>query len=291
MREGNHLFQILAQAGWGPEDDRKLRELSSFVASIPASGLRYEFREYSAEAKCHFPTLMSIYWTELLDRIHYASVLSLLRVNAWLSGAFSAIRDDNFHAFSASLRGLIESIADSCHALLWVPPHLSEKRTIISRALGHLADVQSHEEYLDEHLETEMIHFSHAGRHKGKAILDSKKHKARTSKDYLDILKNGPGAILIPIYEQLCEISHPAADSTLPFVLVHEDHESLSAYEIRNDLSVAYLIGFSRRHQGFFRVLLSTGMDTPFSCLKELASFSNYHSPGGQFWIHDDKCA
>jgi hypothetical protein len=268
-----HVQHFFAQIDWGAAERERLDALKSFVAGLPAEGFRYECREFPPAAREDFSLCMQIYWNELLDRVHFASVISLLRAKAWFDGMFSGVRDENFHSFAACMRGLIESVGDSCHCLLGVPAQLKSKSSLIARALSGRADIHEHERYLEEELEVRMIHFSHArGTRREEKVPDAAKHRAKHVRDYLDILKDGPAAQLIPVYEQLCDISHPASNSNLPFTLIHRDDEECSIYEVRSDLSFANLVGFSMRHRGVFPVLVEFSIDPPQECLRTLES-------------------
>lgn len=271
----SHLQYFFEQIGWGASEQSILDELQTYCSTLPPTGLRYVYNVSSIHSEKDFAHATETYWQELLNRVHYASVISQLRANAWINGMLSGIRDQNFHAFAACLRGLIESIADSCDSLVWVPKHLEKKRGIITNALSGMASIQSYEDYLDERLETALIHFSHArGIPKGHAVPDTAKHKAKSTSDYLNILKGGAGKPLIPLYGDLCQITHPSSDSNLPFTLIHQDTSSISIYEVRNDLSFASLVGFSMRYKDKFPVIMKLSLDPPRQCLRALDTFT-----------------
>jgi len=56
-----------------------------------------------------------IYWEDILYRAHIASLLSLFKVRRWFQGMEN--NHDNYYGFCSSLRGLIESCADSFFSL------------------------------------------------------------------------------------------------------------------------------------------------------------------------------
>lgn len=271
----SNLQYFFEQIGWGASEQSILDELQTYCSTLPLTGLRYIYYGPLIQSEKDFAHSINTYWQELLSRVHYASAISQLRANAWINGMLSGIRDQNFHAFAACLRGLIESIADSCDSLIWVPKHLEKKRDIITSALSGTASVRSYEDYLDERLETALIHFSHArGIPKGHAVPDAAKHKAKSTNDYLKILKGGPGKSLIPLYGDLCQVTHPSSSSNLPFTLIHQDTSSLSIYEVRNDLSFAFLVGFSMRHKEKFPVIMKLSLDPPRQCLRLIDTFT-----------------
>ena len=77
MNGDQYLQYFFAQIDWKSEDQKILDDLKLFVSSIPNSGLRYEFKDFSPEDKKDVQISMAIYWTEILDRVHFASVTSL----------------------------------------------------------------------------------------------------------------------------------------------------------------------------------------------------------------------
>lgn len=270
-----YLHYFFAQIEWGKRERKTLSALQAFAETVPEAGLRYEWRDYPAAAGTDFALRMELYWRELFNRVHFASVIAQLRANAWFNGVLSGVRSQNFHAFAACLRGLIESIADFNYSLNWIPAHLESKRQRITEALDCKANIRLYEDYLDDKLESSLIHFSHAKKvRKAEAVPDPVKHKAKTITEYLSVLIGNEGDILRQVYDELCQFSHPASQSSLPFTLIHQDEPKISIYGVRNDLSFAYLIGFSTRHKSIFPVVAQLSVDPPRSCLDALASYN-----------------
>lgn len=260
---------------WGAREQAKFETLRSYVLSMPSDGLRYEYRAFTPVSIDQYSLSLELYWREMLSRLHYASVISRLRADAWFRGIFSAIGEQNTHAFAACLRALIESVADSYHCLDGVSEHLAMKRDVIQDALSRNAtDIRSYETFLDQELEDRLIHFSHArGIARRESVPDLTKHKAKPHWEYTKDLPDGPGKILKPAYDDLCQIVHPSSQSSAPFVLIHQDKPELSIYEVRNDLSFAVLIGFSQRHKDVFSTLVDLALDPSGACLQSLELF------------------
>ncbi|MCR3923508.1 MAG: hypothetical protein NUK65_13515, partial [Firmicutes bacterium] len=59
---------------------------------------------------------MQIYWKELLQRLHLASVTSLMRNFKWIEGIKFGIDSNNYIIFASSLRGYIEAFVDSYYS-------------------------------------------------------------------------------------------------------------------------------------------------------------------------------
>lgn len=277
MIEDSYIRYFFNQIELDEKNLEKLNSLNIFAKSIPSTGLSYEYRDYTITEQADFTLRMDLYWRETLSRVHYASVISQLRANAWFNGVLLGVSNQNLHSFAACLRGLIESVADSNYSLIWVPKHLDDKKLIINDALNKNADINLYEDYLDEKLETTLIHFSHAkGVRNGEIVPDLKKHKAKGTWEYLKELPLNHKEIVQKAYDELCQITHPSSESNLPFTLIRHDEPSLSIYEVRNDLSIAHIIGFSIKHKKLFPVLIELSTVSPKLCLETLAKL-NYH--------------
>src|SRR6267154_2815366 len=57
-----------------------------------------------------------VYWYEMVERAHCASLTSLLRLQRWVALINSSAEGLNFVGFAASFRGVIESAADTRYA-------------------------------------------------------------------------------------------------------------------------------------------------------------------------------
>lgn len=153
----------------------------------------------------------SVYCNELIQRAHIAAIASLLRAERWLSGIIDAFISENLYVFAAAFRGFLESSADSHYVLAPVPREISDKAEILHKCLRK---IPREEVYIFKELEDRLIHFSHARKiKKPETAADS--HYAKTMRYYLDYLEQYRDAGLHEFYSELCEITHPAADSVL----------------------------------------------------------------------------
>jgi hypothetical protein len=153
---------------------------------------------------------MRVYWFEMLERAHCDSLLALLRLQRWLEAMRVCAEAPNFLGFVASFRGLLESAADTRHALGGVPDALAAAFPLAYEAVHGRAKIRA----LAPDLENDLIHFSHARRlAKGEQAPDA--HAARRMTEYLASLQGAPSGPLHDAYADLCNITHPAADSVL----------------------------------------------------------------------------
>lgn len=168
------------------------------------------YRRFLAESPMPY-TAQSIYCTEILRRAHIAAVTSLIRADRWLKGILNAFDQNNYYVFAACFRGFLEFSADSHYVLAPIPRTLSEIAEPLCICLNK---VPRTELYLFNELEDRLIHYSHA-RRIGKSEAVPPTHKAKTMREYLDYLQEHGEAALHDFYSELCEITHPAADSVL----------------------------------------------------------------------------
>ncbi len=102
--------------------DQQATQLVTMVDDLGSehSTTRYFFMdddEYEKLSHRDVGEAMQIYWTEILERAHIASVTAILRSRHWLSSVNLAYADRNVLAFAAAFRGLLESAADAATSL------------------------------------------------------------------------------------------------------------------------------------------------------------------------------
>jgi hypothetical protein len=154
-----------------------------------------------------------IYWYEILERAHFGAIASLARAEAWIRAMDAAATSENFLAFAASFRGLIEATADARFALGDVPMELATTFRLAHDAVSGKAKLMA----LAPDLENDLIHFSHARKSKRNES-SPETHAAKAMREYLQALQGAPTGPLFTCYEELCNITHPAAHSVLYLV-------------------------------------------------------------------------
>ncbi len=181
---------------------------------------KYEIMdEASFEQLCksNLAAAQRVYWTELLQRAHWAAASNLMRHERWLDACVREHRAPNYLAFAACLRGLVESAADASHSLGAVPLTLAHLHTNIEDALSERAKgfVMSSE------LENHLIHFQFARRlSKQEPVAET--HRAKTMEEYLRAIDSNGEAGVKECYAELCQLTHPAAHSLLWFSVENE---------------------------------------------------------------------
>ncbi len=150
-----------------------------------------------------------VYWSELLYRAHWAASSNILRHKRWADACVTLYEHNaNYLAFCVALRGLTESSADAAHSLGAVALTLAENHQYISTALNGTATGVG----LCKDLEDMLIHFQYARKLK-KDEFAPVQHKAENLTTYIKSIELQVDPIVMPLYQHLCGIVHPAADS------------------------------------------------------------------------------
>jgi hypothetical protein len=159
-----------------------------------------------------------VYWTELLQRAHWASVASIVRATGWVDAATREYEAGNLYGWAAACRSLIEAAGDTLRSLDRVPLALATYHHAIRANLeGRGIEVLSAKD-----LEDDLIHFTH-GRKIEKGAMAPDSHKARKPWEYVKLVENMEIHDVASFYAQLCEIVHPAAASVLSMIVEGED--------------------------------------------------------------------
>jgi hypothetical protein len=205
-----------------------------------------------------------IYWYEIIERAHCASILALLRTERWLSAAVFGAEHKNFLAFAAAFRGLLESAADTRYALGEVPNVLASTFRLAQTAMrGQLSAI-----VVAPKLEEDLIHFSH-GRKLARSEQAPDSHTAKTMQEYLNALERGPSGPMHDAYAELCNITHPAADSVL-YLLERGPDGSIAFCSTADEEAIVELC---ERGGTVFAYALSESLMYPVTILKIINRF------------------
>lgn len=194
-------------------------DATRYIEMIDQLELQSWRTRYSFTAKEDFESVIrnnprkcnQIYWGEILARAHLTAATSILRSRHWVGAIVAAVDAKNLLSFSAALRGLIESAADTSTALLNIPSTFARDHVQITSALsGNLHDAL----FISSDMESNLIHFAYA-RHltKEKSAVAPASHKAMHVRDYIGVLEQGQVTNVIDCYRTLCDLTHPGASS------------------------------------------------------------------------------
>jgi hypothetical protein len=84
------------------------------------------------------------YVNEIIYRFHAASLITLRRNLSWIESIEGSRRNSNLFAFCASLRGFIESSADSFYSLRYAPQNLATYFGLIKRCIDEKESERIH---------------------------------------------------------------------------------------------------------------------------------------------------
>jgi hypothetical protein len=187
--------------------------LTTLSRNLPLEALSrtYRFTDNDAfyeKALANMREGQRIYWYEILMRCHLTAATSIVRGRRWINAIAGNAERENYLGLAASLRGLIESAADSSTTLVNVPATLAENHFRIVAAI----EGKAAQPFIVNGLEDSLIHYSH-GRKLKKGEVAPQSHRAMTVRDYIKILENGQVPDVIECYSELCDVTHPGLTS------------------------------------------------------------------------------
>jgi len=212
-----------------------------------------------------------IYWTENFNRVHFGGQLSLVKTQRWTEAVSESKQNKNYLSFCSSLRGLVESSADTYYSFHRIPfflnQHFKELEKIFNAGLSdHLMIAKDFEE--------SVIHFTHAS---GKIFKDLKVkefQKAKTMKEYIEKLDEMSDGPIYKLYGQLCEITHPAGPSLWSYMGYKSTSEKdtivVLAKRDSDELQINRLID---ENKASLNKILAGGVFPVFAALKVLNQF------------------
>lgn len=156
----------------------------------------------------------AVYWKEMLFRAHIVCLVSAFKTLRWMESLDSTF--ENYYGFCASLRGLLESCADTFYTLRSVPLTFAKDFFVIKEQIGQRSGT------LTTHapLEDLLIHYIQAtklSQPQAKQYPDS--FKAKTIREYASAMDDEE---LNELYQWLCGVSHPAYESTKILLFLHK---------------------------------------------------------------------
>jgi hypothetical protein len=188
-------------------------------------GSRYTFLDLDKYDQLSPNERMRVYWTELLYRAHWAAASNVLRHKRWINACLALYDPNpNYIAFCAALRGLTEAAADASHSLGAVPLTLAQNYHPILEALTMKTKTIS----ISKALEDMLIHFQFARKLKNHEKFPET-HDAEHTTTYIKSIEPPNKPLIKPLYDDLCQVTHPAAQSVLWVSKASGDNVELSA--------------------------------------------------------------
>lgn len=261
--------------------NKNMKVYSGILDAINAYGHEYSYQfidnsEYLKLIQNNLREANKVYIQEILFRCHMAAITTLFRNEKWMQGVKSAITTKNFFAFCASLRGLVESAADSKYCLIHVPGTLRDHFANFSSALqGTLGSGI----IICDELENILIHYSH-GKKQPKNSTMPKSHYAKHAQDYLQVLDDPESTDVRDLYSELCEVTHPAEKTVSIFVV--RETESSQEYMINKYLDDYLINDLLNRHNKSFINIFQMSFNAALLSLYALNFFKDnrFYTPG-----------
>lgn len=207
------------------------------------------------------------YVAEIIYRLHAASLITLRRNLSWIESIEGSQRNSNLFAFCASLRGFIESSADSFYSLRNVPLTLATNfKTIKSCMDGK----ESQRIYTCEELEDWGIHFMEAGKYENKDLKEDH-FKAKKTWEYLKAIDSEKALKPVDtLYQKLCQITHPSRDTTYLFFRQTDEYR-WGVCDIDEELEIAAIV---QLHDAAYEEIFQKSFNTALLLLWIIDSFS-----------------
>jgi hypothetical protein len=212
-----------------------------------------------------------IFWIELLNGVHYTSIVNLLRTKKWLDAITLSYENKNLLSFCSSLRGLIEFGADANFTFAAIPFHLAEEFNTIKSVFTD----DRKEIIINKALEDALLHFSYAGKHVEKSDR-STVYNAKQIKQYIEYADKG--GKLYDFYQYLSGFVHPSTESVTSYMEMdkHDIGEYLKI-EVKDERVINQIIDNNQKlidnilclsiYPSLFNLKMLTMFDIPdFKC-------------------------
>lgn len=173
-----------------------------------APNIRYRFIDKEKFARLPLAERMNTYWTEILNRSHWAAYSNLLRQERWFKACVLLHEYHNFLGFCGALRSYLEGSADAHWSFRIVPRTIARARCHIQLGIAGKATKR----VISRELEDALIHFQFA-RKLTKGDQAPASHKAQHMSEYIAAADGPTSKSQADLYARLCELAHPAAPS------------------------------------------------------------------------------
>ncbi|MGN9460769.1 hypothetical protein ACTMQT_12180 [Pseudomonas syringae pv. aptata] len=206
-----------------------------------------------------------VYWIEILYRSHWAATSNLIRYDKWYELCYnSSVVKPNYLAFCSGLRGLLECATDTYDALGSVPLTIAQASGYIEDALLRRPTLKR---AVSEELEDSLIHFSYA-RKLSRHEVAPKSHEAKTASYYIAQLDSAD-LPLRNLYAELCQVVHPAHQSTAWLVDIEEQY-----YKIQRPDDLAFILELCGRYKECIEYIQMSSVNVSMFIFKVLNMLS-----------------
>jgi hypothetical protein len=193
-------------------------EIDKFIQS--KDDWRYSFITVEELKNLTTDQQMKQYWIEILKRSVLSSLLALCKLNHWAVAVQKNIETKNYYSFCASLRGYIESCADTIYSLSKVPLTIANDFKAIFNSIHNFEGAI----IFHEPLENELIHYLQARKlSKEELKVLPSAYQSKNIAEYLRSINDLEGDVN-KLYSYLCGIAHPSSNSNGLFLFDSNNH-------------------------------------------------------------------
>jgi hypothetical protein len=259
---GNHVTLFIPVVG----------EVLIKCSEIEYSFLKLEDWEELRSSKNSIEKMNKVYWIEMLNRLHLASVASIRRNYGWMKSMALLKNAGEVTGYTACLRSLLEAAADSMYSI--VPPTNTLAREH-NRIHNSINGVMREELYGAPDMEDFLIAFTHGRKlHKHDDFPDS--HRAKQSYEFLNILQDDVGIDGVrELNNFLNGIVHPAADSVFFQVSVSSDEEN-EIFKFNPKAETETILQIEKEYAVILCALPSLCLDPALIALRVLHKFGRF---------------
>ena len=210
---------------------------------------------------------MQIYWRELLQSLHLASVTALMRNQKWMQGVYYGTDYNNYIVFAASLRGYLEAFVDSYYSTNFKFISIAENFSDISKALEGTLD----RPFYSKEFEESLIHYYSASKTANTKSYNAEFLDPLTARKYIDAFDLPNSELKHQLYSELCEIVHPASSSVKCFT--KEDNSGLYTIRTVNGKDSKLIDEMLERYSKLLKLVFKVSNAIPVVNLKTLNCF------------------
>ena len=231
----------------------------------------------------------AVYVFNLLQNCHLAACVSLLRAHRWLEGVRYGINAGNFFIFSSSLRGFIESTADSHDVMRYIGKTLElnyvpytytllMKKSLEDEILIH--DTRQFDKVLNHFIYARKLSNSFISKKlKGMSEKEAEEyrnvHVAKEPWEYREILKEQGFTQIDKVYGELSETTHASSSSV--FLFLHRNDDG--TYNLSPDRDDDKIAEFIRKYGNDMRDFLGVAVTPSLIALKTINEFPIHGEP------------
>jgi hypothetical protein len=258
---------------FGIDGDILLDVSRKLVRELDHAPIRYSFmseEDYKDLLSTNLAEANAVYVRELLYRAHLAAVTSLIRALRWSEGCLVAYQSGLFLPFTASCRGLLESVSDAGYSIARMPYSFAEHFQAFQMALrGNFKESL----VVAKSIEDPLVHFTEGRRlDRSEKSIFPIEFRAKQPSDYIaETLEKYEPYGFYEWYSELCEYAHPAGNSVGYLLRQREEDRNLELLPSSDSL---HFDKFLLNHKSRLNTVLRYQLQISLITLKVLAQYS-----------------